>query len=225
MTVPPAPASPQGATPPRPLRGVPRWPALIAVLLIALAFVFVPEELSIGPRWLVPALVLFFGAVTRLANYRASAETTHRIALAVNGSICAAVVGSAVTLITEGLFGGMSPRRLLAGAALIWGLNVFAFALVYWTMDGGGPAKRRMEGHVSDDFIFPQMTRDDPRCNAWHPHFLDYLFLSFNTSTAFSPTDTLVLSRPAKVLFMVQSVVSLTVIAVLVARGINTLTQ
>jgi uncharacterized membrane protein len=57
----------------------------------------------------------------------------------------------------------------------------------------------------------------------WSPQFVDYLFLAFNTSTAFSPTDTPVLTRWAKVLMMVQSLISLTVIAILAARAVNIL--
>ena len=71
-------------------------------------------------------------------------------------------------------------------------------------------------------FLFPQMMqRDDADAAAWKPLFVDYLFLAFNTSTAFSPTDTAVLSRPAKMLTILQATTSLTVVVVLAARAIN----
>ena len=57
----------------------------------------------------------------------------------------------------------------------------------------------------------------------WIPHFVDYLFLAFNTSTAFSPTDIQVLSVRIKLLMMLQSIISLTVLAIIAARAINTL--
>jgi hypothetical protein len=57
----------------------------------------------------------------------------------------------------------------------------------------------------------------------WNPGFVDYLFLAFNTSTAFSPTDVPVLSRWAKVMMIVQSVISLATLALLAARAINIL--
>ncbi len=57
----------------------------------------------------------------------------------------------------------------------------------------------------------------------WSPGFLDYLFLAFNTATAFSPTDTMVLSRRMKVAMMAESAISLVVVAVLAARAINTI--
>lgn len=118
MITPPPLAPPHPETHLHRLQGVPRWPALIAVALITLAFVFVPEELSVGPRWLVPSLVAFFSAVTLVARSRVSARATHRIALVVNGSICATVVLSAVTLVTEGLFGGVEDSTLSYEIAL-----------------------------------------------------------------------------------------------------------
>jgi uncharacterized membrane protein len=57
----------------------------------------------------------------------------------------------------------------------------------------------------------------------WEPHFIDYLFLAFNTSTAFSPTDVPVLTRWAKILMMVQALISLLVIALLAGRAVNIL--
>jgi hypothetical protein len=54
-------------------------------------------------------------------------------------------------------------------------------------------------------------------------NFIDYLFLAFNTSTAFSPTDTPVLARWGKILMMLQSVISLTVLALLAVRAVNIL--
>jgi uncharacterized membrane protein len=57
----------------------------------------------------------------------------------------------------------------------------------------------------------------------WSPNFVDYLFLAFNTSTAFSPTDVPVLARWAKILMMIQSLLSLLIIALLAARAVNIL--
>ena len=59
--------------------------------------------------------------------------------------------------------------------------------------------------------------------HGWSPNFVDYLFLAFNTSTAFSPTDVPVLERWAKIIMMIQSTISLTVLALLAARAVNIL--
>ena len=103
------------------------------------------------------------------------------------------------------------------------------FALWYWRLDAGGPHGRDARpGHAAGAFLFPQMTML-PEAKAaagqetWSPNFLDYLFLAFNTSTAFSPTDTPALARWGKVLMMLQSIISLTVLALLAARAVNIL--
>jgi uncharacterized membrane protein len=137
--------------------------------------------------------------------------------------VTVAVIISVFLLISSLLSGQTPAQELLQDAALLWVINVVTFAVWYWEIDGGGPAQRRQEGHVSEDFLFPQMNFDSKSARTWSPGFLDYLFLAFNTSTAFSPTDTAFLSRRAKVLMMVQALLSLLIIAVLVSRAINTL--
>ena len=112
---------------------------------------------------------------------------------------------------------------MLRDAALLWIINVATFSVWYWESDGGGPALRHREGHRSGDFLFPQMNLGGGVARGWSPGFFDYVFLAFNTSTAFSPTDTSVLSRRAKVLMMLQALLSLVILAVLVSRAINAL--
>ncbi|HUB17331.1 MAG TPA: hypothetical protein VL990_01770 [Acidobacteriaceae bacterium] len=122
-----------------------------------------------------------------------------------------------------------SPLDLLISASALWLTNILVFASWYWRLDGGGPAAREEQGvHTDGAFLFPQMTLDQQARIAmgeqcWNPGFIDYLFLAFNTSTAFSPTDVPVLSRWAKVLMMIQSLISLATIALLAARAVNIL--
>jgi hypothetical protein len=98
------------------------------------------------------------------------------------------------------------------------------FALWYWKLDAGGPLERdRRRGRLDSSFLFPQMAVQNGADSTWSPHFMDYLFLAFNTSTAFSPTDTAVLSRWAKAGMMLQALISLTIIALLAARAVNIL--
>lgn len=203
--------------------GMPRWPAGIAALVIGALYFLVSSQLRVGPPWLLLAVELI--AVGLLALFRRLGMhlATRRVALTLTILVTVAVSTSAVFLVTR-LPGGKEPAsRLLRDAALVWVLNIIVFALWYWEVDGGGPARRHRGHHASSDFVFPQMVFDDEESAMWVPDFLDYLFLAFNTSTAFSPTDTLVLSRRAKVLMMYQALVSLLIISVLVARGINTL--
>ena len=121
------------------------------------------------------------------------------------------------------------PAKLLLSAASLWITNILVFALWYWRLDAGGPHQRdKRARHCDGAILFPQMTMSEKALREageqnWSPNFIDYLFLAFNTSTAFSPTDAPVLARWAKLLMMVQSLVSLLIIALLAARAINTL--
>jgi hypothetical protein len=117
----------------------------------------------------------------------------------------------------------------LRSAAALWITNILVFASWYWRLDAGGPRERELRGvHTDGAFLFPQMTLDQQAKRemgeqCWSPGFVDYLFLAFNTSTAFSPTDCPVLSTWAKLLMMVQALISLTTVALLAARAVNIL--
>jgi hypothetical protein len=108
---------------------------------------------------------------------------------------------------------------LLRAAALLWASNILVFGLWYWQIDGGGPLKRHLSQHQAADFMFPQQAEGNP--GRWVPHFLDYLFLAFTASTALSPADTFPLTRPAKMLMMVESIIAMTIIVLLAARAVN----
>jgi len=122
-----------------------------------------------------------------------------------------------------------TPSQLLRSATLLWVSNILVFASWYWRLDAGGPHMRdKRKVHTNGAFLFPQMTLEPAMrkemCGPhWRPGFVDYLFLAFNTSTAFSPTDVPVLSRWAKGLMMVQAAISLATLALLAARAVNIL--
>jgi uncharacterized membrane protein len=159
-----------------------------------------------------------------LSRLRGRHDIAAILSRALLAAMTVAVVASATLLVLLLPGGGVGPLLLLRYAALIWVANVATFALWYWEIDGGGPARRHPGRHASTDFAFPQQQLDDDGvAEGWSPGFIDYLFLAFNTSTAFSPTDTLVLSRRAKLLLMLQSTISLLVLAILAARAINTI--
>ena len=200
-----------------------RWPALLACVAVGLAYLALSERLIVGPRWWVAAAVLACLAPLWLALRRDQHTWVRRLGLLATGLVSLALAASTARLVLELARGRAGALILLSDAALIWLVNILVFALWYWELDGGGPAARHASGRPSTDFVFPQMTYDGPDCRGWRPHFVDYLFLAFNTSTAFSPTDTLVLARRAKLLMMAQALIALVVVAVLAARAINTL--
>jgi hypothetical protein len=203
--------------------GVPRWPAAVALLAIGALYAVLSEALTIGPRLFLLAFVAVLLVPLTTAHLRGSHLLARRISLGVIGFVTVAVVVSTVLLVLSALSARTSAPALLRDAALLWIMNVATFSVWYWETDGGGPARRHQGGHRSGDFLFPQMNLGGGVARGWSPGFLDYVFLAFNTSTAFSPTDTAVLSRRAKVLTMLQALLSLVILAVLVSRAINAL--
>ncbi len=221
-SVKPSPAERAGQDPEEVPLGMPRWPAIVAILALGVLYVFVSDRYQLGPSWLVLAVSAALLIPLSIARYRGHQRTTHLLSRLTLAALTVAVIASATLLVVR--LTDTVPTLLLRDAALIWIANIGTFALWYWTIDGGGPAQRHPGRHASTDFAFPQQQQDDDGLvEGWSPGFIDYLFLAFNTSTAFSPTDTLVLSRQAKLLMMLQSLISLVVIAVLAARAINTL--
>jgi uncharacterized membrane protein len=105
----------------------------------------------------------------------------------------------------------------------MWVVNVLLFGLWYWQLDGGGPHERPRCAPAGRDFLFAQQTEPTLAQSGWQPTFLDYLYVSFTNAAAFSPTDTLPLSRWAKMLMLVQSAVSLALAVMVVARAVNIL--
>jgi len=114
------------------------------------------------------------------------------------GLATGAVAVSALLLVSSALCRGTSAPALPRDATLLWCINVARFAVWYWEVDGGGPARRCPGEHRSDDFLFPQMNLTTEAARTRHPGFSDQIFLAFNTSTAFSPTDTALRSRRVK---------------------------
>jgi uncharacterized membrane protein len=198
------------------------WPAAVALLAIGVFYALLPDSLRIGPPWLLLAFNAAAVGLFALQRMRGRAPLHPQFGRIVAVVVTLAVAGSVVSLLV-GLPGGGTPApRLLRDAALLWVTNVLTFTLWYWEIDGGGPRQRHAHPYRSTDFVFPQLVGEDESVD-WWPGFLDYLFLAFNTSTAFSPTDTLILSRRAKVIMMCQAVISLILTGVLIARAINTL--
>ena len=145
----------------------------------------------------------------------------------VNGVETLALIGSLCLLVNALPKGTEKPVQLLESAALLWMTNILVFAQWYWRLDAGGPHHRDARvGHPCGGILFPQMTldKDSPSYDPnWSPDFVDYLFVAFNTATAYSPTDAPIMSRWAKVLTMTQSLVSLTILTLLAARAVNIL--
>ncbi len=205
----------------------PRWPAILALVALAALYESLPERLTPGPNWMVPVAIAVLLIPTVLARRSQSHNTYFALGITLNLVITVAVVWSLGILIAGLPDKREAPTELLRSAVALWISNVLVFASWYWRLDAGGPLRREQRSaHTKGAFLFPQMTfpPESPLADlGWKPGFVDYLFLAFNTSTAFSPTDVPVLSRWAKLLMMIQSCVSLGTIAILAARAINIL--
>jgi len=210
-------------------RPEPRWPASVALLAVGGLRLALPEALSIGPDWLLLAVIGILTAPIVWAHWRGLNTLNRVLGYALSAIVTADMIWSLGLLIAALPAHKETPLELLESACALWITNILVFASWYWRLDGGGPHVRERRGvHVDGAFLFPQMTLDpDTRAamceQNWNPGFVDYLFVAFNTSTAFSPTDVPVLSRWAKVLMMIQSLISLATIALLAARAVNIL--
>jgi len=204
----------------------PVWPAVVAVLAVGGLHLALPEPLTFGPSWLLLAVVAVLPVL--IARMRGSFDLNQKLGYVLLGVVTAAMLWSLTLLVWSLPRHTLPPLALLRSAAALWITNILVFASWYWRLDAGGPHARRMSVcHTKGDFLFPQMTlapgTSKPLDPAWSPGFVDYLFLAFNTSTAFSPTDSPVLARWAKMAMMLQSSISLVTLALLAARAVNIL--
>lgn len=202
----------------------PRWPALAAMFAVAGLRYAMPSALTIGPDWLLAMVVVILGGILIVSHHGGWHDTNRTVGFVQTGLVTADMLASLSLLIARLPAHKETPQQLLIAAAGIWVSNILVFASWYWRLDGGGPHARDLrDEHETGAFVFPQMTLPENARAGWKPGFVDYLFLAFNTSTAFSPTDVPVLSRWAKLLMMLQSIISLGTVAVLAARAINVL--
>jgi hypothetical protein len=205
----------------------PRWPAVLVTLAIAAIHFALPEHLTLGPGWLVPLLIVLLLIPAVVSNRAGKFNLNDTFGITMLSIITIAEVWALAVLIRGLPHQKANPLELARAAALLWIGNVLVFASWYWRLDAGGPHARDLrEQHSEGAFLFPQMTMPDGSNWAepnWKPGVVDYLFLAFNTSVAFSPTDTPVLSRWAKMVMIIQASVSLSIVAILAARAISLL--
>jgi hypothetical protein len=219
------------------------WLARASVLAIVALQMLMINDLTIGPRWFAPAielaLLLPLSIATAWTQMSVREASTHEhwrliararylirlLALFMTAVITFINFDALMQLIHQLLLGQATKvgQTLLLDALNIWVTNVVIFGLWFWSIDRGGPASHGVIDSCRCDFLFPYMTMNTPEAEGWRPGFIDYLYLAFTNATAFSPTDTLPLSRRAKLLMMFESLVSLLTIALVAARAVNIL--
>lgn len=209
-------------------QGEPRWQVTTAVLAAIGLQLSLPERLSVHPRVLLPALEvalllgLLFANPGRIDRQSQRLRAASSVLIAMISIANASSAGRLVVDLVRGADHETPAHLLLTGGA-IWLTNVIVFALWYWELDRGGPAARAHGRREHPDFLFVQMSSPELSPPDWEPTFPDYFYLSFTNATAFSPTDTLPLTRWAKMLMLLQSAVSLATVALVIARAVNIL--
>jgi uncharacterized membrane protein len=208
--------------------GEQRWPAAAAIaILIALEWLL-PERLSLGPRWLFPGLeVVIIGVIVAAdpGRMRRSSPMLRTLSLLLIGVASLGNVYSVVRLVLDiaGRHDTGSAGALLMTGGAIYLINVLTFAVWFWELDRGGPVERAAGTDPYPDFLFPPMTSPEMSEKDWEPYFLDYFYLAFTNATAFSPTDTLPLSRWAKFAMALESAIALVTAALVIAKAVNAL--
>lgn len=213
-------------------RPEPRWPAVIGVLAAAALHFALPGKMRVGPPGLLAGVVVALVIVAWLSHHLGHHDVNARTGYAILAVLTIGLMYGVAMLMSGLVHHTVTAAELLRAAAVLWATNVLVFATWYWRLDAGGPnARERHAAHTRGAFLFPQMAVDSPNEDdltlaedeGWRPGFVDYLFVAFNTSTAFSPTDVPVLSRWAKLTMMMQSIISVTALVLLVGRAINIL--
>lgn len=210
----------------RPHRGEQRWGVMLVVAAAIVLQLLLPDRLVLRPRTAAPILEGVLVLVLVVSNpgpLTARHPWLRRISIGLTAVLAITNVVSTILLVHVILTNGhTTATKILASGASIWITNVIVYALWYWEWDRGGPVERAIAPSATPDFLFPQMS--DPRLDpTWRPTFVDYLYVSFTNAMAFSPTDTMPLTRWAKMLMLAQSLISLVTVGLVAARAINIL--
>ena len=210
--------------------GEPRWPMAGAVVAAIVLTILLPEEIRLGPAWLLPAIegallvAVIFGDPGRISR---RSRLLRALSIALVFLLVFATLWATGQLIDDLIHGGPetnSATDLLEAGSLVWISNNIAFALLYWELDGGGAAARAHHAADDLDLAFPQQLNPHIASPNWQPRFIDYLYLGFTNATAFSPTDVMPLVPWAKIAMAVQSVVSIAILGLVIARAVNVFT-
>jgi hypothetical protein len=197
----------------------PVWHVQLAIVTVIALQLLLDSSLTIGSKYYIAlAELLLLVALMIVAQTTVGLLVRRSLAIILTALVSASNILS-LGLVIFSLFDGRSidGRNLLISALAIYLTNIIIFGLWYWEME----FKR---GDKPQDFLFPQ---ENAPAHAglhnvgWRPTFADYLYVSATNATAFSPTDTLPLTHRAKILMVIQSLASLTIVVLVTARAVN----
>jgi uncharacterized membrane protein len=187
-----------------------------------------PDRFSIGSRYAIPGVeaLLLIALTFTTPKEKVFKSLTRRVNAIMLIAVTTIANAYSLSRVANQLLSSTTPtngRQLILLAINIYLTNVIIFALWYWELDGGGPGERQRIARYEQDFLFPQNQNESYKHPEWKPTFTDYLYVSSTNAMAFSPTDTMPLSRRAKILMLLQATVSLIAIALVAARAVNIL--
>jgi hypothetical protein len=210
-----------------PSRDESRWPAATAVAVSLVIQTVLPDTVTAGPRYVVPALEALLLIPLMIANPTKLSRTSRDVRTLSVTLIALVNVANltSLALLLHALLKGhvANGHALILAGVGIWFTNTIVFGLWFWELDRGGPMARLSQQHPPPDFFFPQMENPGLAEPRWAPSFIDYLYVSITNATAFSPTDTLPLTVRAKALMALEGIASLATIAIVGARAVNIL--
>ena len=199
----------------------------VAVLMVAALAFLLPDDFRPLPGWIFQLVLLVFLVVLVIGDPGRIDRESRWLRITTNLMIAVITVGNtwAAARLVRGILTNAKftdAQDLLQIGATVWLVNVIAFARWYWHLDCGGAAARASGSTaVTRAFVFPESDLPEHADGLWYPQFVDYLAMSFNTATAFSPTDVSAVKPWAKLLVMAESSVSLVVALLVIARAIN----
>jgi hypothetical protein len=195
----------------------PQWPAQLAILAAIALHIALPGRVTVIPDWIVPAAEGTLLVALVIARRRES-PFRRELGFALIGLVVAAntvTLGALINYLLD--HSRANGNSLLLSGVDIYVTGILIFAVLFWELDRGGPEDRQGRMH----FDFPSMHAGES--SEWQPRFIDYLYLSFTNSAAFSPTDAMPLTRPAKVAMMLQEVAAVTTALLVISRSVNLL--
>jgi len=206
-----------------------RWPAAFATAVVIAIPFLLPHHVFPVILWAAAPVELALLLALLIADPGRIDRRSQRLrAVSIALTVLLAMIAASVTvlLVVELVEGAPDLRdasTLLAAGALVWIDVHLTFALLYWELDGGGSAERLHNLREYPDLAFPEHMNPRLAPPGWRPIFVDYFYLGFTNATAFSPTDVMPLARWAKLLMTVQAVMSILILALVIANAVNLL--
>ena len=209
------------------IRDESRWPPALVILAVIFLLATLPGHVHVLPVWV--SYLAAFAVIVPMVAVRLTGGNTlwlgiERMMIIL---LATAYVANTIAELAD-MIGvitlhpsGNNAFSLLSSSVAIWVANVLTFSLLYWQIDQGGPYARASASKGKPDWVFPQPAKPEDLPPDWRPLFLDYLYLGYNTATAFSPTDAMPLTRRAKMLMMIESTISLLTMVIVLSRAIN----